>query len=521
MSRDLARRLAAGLKAAGVTRLFGVPGGGPNLDMIGSAEELGIDFVLAHGETAACVMASTYGRLTGSVGVAVVTRGPGFTSACNGLAQATLDRYPLLLVSDTVPGSARDRIAHQRVDQVSASAPLAKWSGVLGTRDPESVVRACVSLATRAPAGAVHLDFDPTCEGDDAPVVPARSPVDPDLLARARALVCSARRPLVIVGLDAVHAVDSVRAALAQLGVPVLVTYEAVGVVPASWPGYAGLFTGVAADRPILERADLVIGIGLDPVEPMPGPEPAVCPVVLLHSHALSAAYFGDPLVVVGEYADLLPEVLGACEHEWVPGTGRGWHRDRVEWLSSSSSVLTPQDVVAVTHDVMPDAIATVDAGAHMLAVMTLWATDEPDSVLISNGLATMGFALPAAIGAALARPERRVVCFVGDGGLGMVLSELELLARLDLDITVVVFNDATLSLIRLKQAEGQGGRAAVGYGQVDFATVAEAMGVTGTAVSDVDGLRAALSLGVGHPRLVDARIDPDSYAHVMAAVRG
>jgi acetolactate synthase-1/2/3 large subunit len=152
---------------------------------------------------------------------------------------------------------------------------------------------------------------------------------------------------------------------------------------------------------------------------------------------------------------------------------------------------------------------------------MPLWETDEPGSVLISNGLATMGFSLPAAIGAALASPGRRVACFVGDGGLGMVLAELETLARLRLDVTVVVFDDATLSLIKLKQQQAQGGPRAVGYGAVDFAAAATALGVPGTAVDDADGLRRALSAPGRGPRLVDARIDPAAYPHVIRTIRG
>lgn len=156
-----------------------------------------------------------------------------------------------------------------------------------------------------------------------------------------------------------------------------------------------------------------------------------------------------------------------------------------------------------------------------MLVAMPLWQTDQAGSALISNGLATMGFSLPAAIGAAFARPGRRIACFVGDGGLGMVLAELETLARFRLDVTVVVFDDATLTLIKLKQGEGQGGAGAVGYRPVDFAAVATAMGVPGTVATDAAGLAAALSRPGAGPRLVDARIDPAAYPHVIATIRG
>src|SRR3954469_1174601 len=181
MPGEPARALADGLAAAGVRRVFGVPGGGPNLDMIGAAEDLGIEFVLTHGETAACIMAATFGRVTGTPGVAVVTRGPGFTSAANGLAQATLDRFPLLLVSDAVTRAAAERTAHQRLDQVAAAAPLTKWSGTLGTADPAAVAAAAARLALAAPAGAGHLAFGPTGGGGPPPPPPPRPRGPPGL----------------------------------------------------------------------------------------------------------------------------------------------------------------------------------------------------------------------------------------------------------------------------------------------------------------------------------------------------
>jgi acetolactate synthase-1/2/3 large subunit len=521
-ARDLARSLAEGLSAAGVQMIFGMPGGGPNLDMIGAAADLGIEFVLAHGETAACIMAASYGRLTATPGVAVVTRGPGLTSASNGLAQATLDRFPLLLISDAVSRASADRIAHQRLDQVAAAAPLTKWSGTLGTQDPATVAAAAATLALTAPAGAVHLAFDPTVTGDPAPQIPARpSKTNRAAAARARELLAAARRPVVILGLDAASHAPAVRAALRDLDCPVLATYEAKGTVPESWPTYAGLFTGAMIERALLDQADLILGVGLDPVEPMPGAWTYDAPVVLVHGHPVETAYFGTSLLVTGDYGRLLPDLLARCQPDWPTASGAETRERNIERLGWTSRRLTPHDVVRTTQEVLGEVPLTVDAGAHMLVAMSLWRAEEPAVVLISNGLATMGFSLPAAIAAALASPGQRVVCFVGDGGLGMVLAELETLARLQLEVTVVVFNDATLTLIKLKQGDGQGGAGAVGYRPVDFAGVATAMGVPGTAVDDVAELTAALAQPGRGPRLVDARIDPSAYAHVIRTIRG
>ncbi len=521
MPSELARSLAAGLQASGVRRIFGVPGGGPNLDMIGAAHDVGIDFVLAHGETAACIMAGTYGRLTGSVGVAIVTRGPGLTSAANGLAQATLDRYPLLLISDAVAQAQAGRTAHQRLDQVAAAAPLTKWSGVLGTADPAGVVAGAAQLAGSAPAGAVMLSFDATLGGDVAPAAPQPASADGALLKRARSLLGAARYPVLLVGLDAAPHVAAVRAAVEPLNCPVLVTYQAKGVIPESWPNYAGLFTGATIERPLLEQADVIVGIGLDPVEPLPGPWPYPAPVVLLHSHPVPTAYFGAPLTVFGSYAEHLGDLLAMKHSQWPARAGAETRLRNLARLDVAGAGLTPHAVVRTTREVVGDVPVTVDAGAHMLVAMPYWDTDRPDSVLISNGLSTMGFALPAAIGAALARPEQRVVCFIGDGGLSMVLGELETLARLHVDVTVVVFNDAALTLIQLKQRAGQGGGGAVRYGMTDFAGVATAMGVPGRIAHDRASLRGALETAQRGPQLIDARIDPSGYAHVIQATRG
>ena len=186
---------------------------------------------------------------------------------------------------------------------------------------------------------------------------------------------------------------------------------------------------------------------------------------------------------------------------------------------------LSPHEVVDATRTRAPaGTIATVDSGAHMLVAMPLWEVEEPGEALISSGLATMGFALPAAIAAALARPDRRVVCFVGDGGLGMALAELETVSRLQLAIVVIVFNDSALSLIRIKQApQGHGGDAAVHYRDTRFAEVAQAVGIPSRRVRDGSELREALAAAFESPGpwLIDAVVDPSGYPAVLEATRG
>jgi acetolactate synthase I/II/III large subunit len=183
-----------------------------------------------------------------------------------------------------------------------------------------------------------------------------------------------------------------------------------------------------------------------------------------------------------------------------------------------------PQAAAAIRAHTPADTIATVDAGAHMLAVMPLWEVDEPGRLLISSGLATMGFALPAAVAAALCAPRQPVVAFTGDGGLGMTLAEIETAVRLRLAIVVIVFNDATLSLIKIKQRPaGQGGAEAVDYGPVSFAGVATAMGAAAAAAGTEAELVMALDAALRRdgPTVIDAAVDPACYPAVMELTRG
>ncbi len=285
----------------------------------------------------------------------------------------------------------------------------------------------------------------------------------------------------------------------------------------------------------MLDAADLVIGVGLDPVELIPTPWAYGAGVVLIGSWPVDdSSFFGSALLgeVVGDAADLagiVHELAGVLSTTWERDAGQRFRRAALAELAAAvpaaSGALTPLDVVRIARAVAPEStVATVDAGAHMLLAVPFWEVDEPGTLLISNGLATMGFALPAAIAAALVEPDRHVMCFTGDGGLGMTLAELETLARLDLPVVVVVFNDSTLSLIAAKQSpDGHGGDDAVRYRTTDFAAIARGCGVAAESVDDVDTFDRVLRVALARdgPTLLDVAVDPSGYAAVLDAVRG
>jgi acetolactate synthase I/II/III large subunit len=496
-----------------------VPGGGNNLEVVGACERAGLRFVLVHGETAAAIMAGVDGELTGAPGACVVTRGPGVASAVNGLAQALLDRQPLVLISDAVPLADRARISHQRIDQDALVGQVAKWSASIGVDGAHDVIDAATRIACRQPQGPVHLAFAPDAP---RPSIPSVSPSATGDEARAAALLASSERPVFALGVGARHAAEQLRGLLEGHGWPVLTTYKAKGIVSEHAEHAAGLLTGATIEAPVLEGADLIIGVGLDPVELIPAGWPYDAPLLALGEWPLVDAYFTPEVELVGPLEALLALVGDHLR------AGRG-KLPRVARLRAAMRVptrgLAPHEVVDATRARAPaGTIATVDAGAHMLVAMPLWTVDGPGEALISSGLATMGFALPAAVAAALARPGRRVVCFTGDGGLGMTLAELETLARLALPVVVVVFNDSALSLIEIKQApEGHGGTGAVRYRDTAFAEVARAVGIPARRVEDNGELEAALgeALDSAGPYLIDAVVDPSGYPAVLAATRG
>ena len=465
-----------------------MPGGGNNLEVVGACERAGLRFVLAHGESSAAIMAGVDGELTGIPGACVVTRGPGVASTANGVAQALLDRQPMLLISDAVPFAERARISHQRIDQDALLAPVTKWSASVGVDGAEDVLAAAIRIACRAPQGPVHLGFVPDAP---RPEIPDETPVQRrGDLAAAGALLAASERPVFALGVGARQARLPLRRLLADGRWPVLTTYKAKGLVCERSGHAAGLLTGATIEAPVLAGADLIIGVGLDPVELIPASWPYEAPLLSLGEWPLADHYFSPQIELVGPLDELLALVSEHLSARGDRSTARAARLLADSSMRVPTTALAPHEVVDATRARAPaGTIATVDAGAHMLVAMPLWEVGEPGETLISSGLATMGFALPAAIAAAVARPERRVVCFVGDGGLGMTLAELETVSRLGLAVLVVVFNDSALSLIRIKQAaDGHGGEGAVRYRDTAFAGIAAAVGIPSRRVRDSSG---------------------------------
>jgi acetolactate synthase-1/2/3 large subunit len=310
-------------------------------------------------------------------------------------------------------------------------------------------------------------------------------------------------------------------------------------VLPDSGAEAAGLVTGGTMEWPLLSAADLIVGLGVDEAEMIPARWDYAARTILVSEPGAPPAHgwFTGATELTMPIDDALGVLAGGPGGtiEWPPDAGRAAKTDAARGLAAAATAapgrLAPQQVVATARACAPpETIATVDAGAHMLVAMPLWEVPGPRQLLTSSGLATMGYALPAAIAAALCLPQTPglpqtpVLAFTGDGGLGLTLAEIETAVRLSLRVIVIVFNDAALSLITIKQKPaGHGGDEAVRYRPTSFAAAAAAMGAAGATVTSERELAAALTDALGRPgpTVIDAHVDPAGYPAVMDLSRG
>jgi acetolactate synthase I/II/III large subunit len=533
VSMTVAELIVTRLARAGARAIFGMPGGGSNLDIIDAARRHRLPFVLSHTETAGAIMAAAQAEITGAPGVCLSTLGPGVSSLVNGVAHAWLDRVPLVVLTDTMGPAARSRFEHQSLPHAALLGPITRFTADLTAADADAIITDALARATGRPPGPVHIDCAPDVMAEQAAEGPLRSecgrPAVNDVLSPdVRQLLREAKKPLAIAGLGARS--PAVAAALQEIcerrGMPAAVTYKAKGVIADFHPLHAGLFTLGEIEKPLVDAADLLLAVGLDPVELLPRPWPWRQPLVRCAEWSSTTDHLPGGETIVGDLAAILREVDGALSRtsRWTPQEIAA-HRERQRAaVLGDGGGLTPGGAADAIANCPANARhVTVDAGAHMFAAMSLLRADAPGRILISNGLSTMGYAVPAAIGAALLAPQDPVIALTGDAGLLMCLGELRTAAREGLRIVVVVFADGELSLIRIKQDRRGLEPAGVRIGEMDWPRVATGLGLrafkacTGNALRD----QLAEALAGQGPALIEARVDPSGYGRMLHALRG
>lgn len=523
--------LARRLYAAGCRTAFGMPGG-EVLTLIDALEKAGIRFILAKHENAAGFMAEGVHHVDGAPAILVATVGPGAMNGVNVIANADQDRVPLIVLTGCVDDADAQTYTHQVLDHRKVFDPITKATFTLSAAAAGVIADKAVAIATEGRAGPVHIDVPiAVAEAPAEPVANTRkmpSPVAPAGadLDTARRWLANAKRPVILAGLDVLK--DDAAAQLHRFAetfnVPVITTYKAKGVIPEDHPlalGGAGL--SPLADQhflPFVADADLILLVGYDPIEMRTGWQnawdPAVQNVVDIHAapnhHYMHHATLSF-IAATGAALDALSQAT-TPQDTWTEG--------QVPALKAALTAAFPTDepwgpgaVIDTCRKAMPpDTIATVDSGAHRIMLSQMWACPTPHSLLQSSGLCTMGCAVPLAMGAKIAAPDRPVISFCGDAGLLMVAGELASAAEFGQNTIFVVFVDASLALIELKQRQRQMDNRGVDFVTHDYAALAKAFGGNGVTVTDRAQLQTALddALTSDGFTLIAAQIAPQSY---------
>tara|TARA_R110002049_G_scaffold11829_3_gene54455 strand:+ start:327 stop:1937 length:1611 start_codon:yes stop_codon:yes gene_type:complete len=523
--------LARRLYLAGCRRAFGMPGG-EVLTLIDALETAGIEFTLCHHENAAGFMAEGAYHVDNAPAILVATVGPGAMNGVNVVANAEQDRVPMIVLTGCVDPDEAQTYNHQVLDHRAVFAPISKATFTLTGGAAAVQADKAVRIATGGAggrAGPVHIDVPISVADAKVPdMVVHHADIAPgaigeDALGTARGWLANAKRPIMLAGLDALRdgAGDAIRAFCEAHSVPLVTTYKGKGLLDERHPlalGGAGL--SPLADRtllPLFREADLIVLAGYDPIEMRPGWRGVWDPAsqnVLDISHAPNLhGMHGSTLEVIAPVGTTLDAIRNGVT------AGPVWDvaaktRDA---LAKSFPVgdWGPDAIVAVCRDVCPqDTIATVDSGAHRILLSQMWKCPAPRTLLQSSGLCTMGCALPLAIGAKRAAPDRPVVGFMGDAGFLMVAGELASAATLGLPVVFVVFVDQSLALIELKQRQRQMKNTGVDFGPTDHAAVARAFGGNGVQVRDRAGLREAMTTALATDTftLIACEIDRKAY---------
>lgn len=539
MPSSVAQALISAFAKTGTRRLFGLPGGGSSLDLIEAGRAAGMPFVLARHEGAALMMAATTAELDGSIGVALVTKGPGTANAANGVAHASLDRCAVAAITDGFTPAHQAYVTHQWYDQKAFLAPVVKAHSTLAAAT-KTEIASLVGEALAPRQGPVHLELTGAAaraainaeKTDQASTTQGVLTPAPDKITAARSLLAGAKKPIVVCGLEARDKASTVavRKLVATLECPALVTYKAKGVIADLDPAFVGIFTGGAAEKPAVLEADLIILIGLDPVELILQPWAYETDTLELSLTQHPLHYLSPTVSLIGDLAATLEQLHTATTtSHWPPTRVRRLGRDVLESLryGEVTEGLSPEQVVTLASE-QADALpkrprVTVDAGAHMFSATTFWPCEQPNDLLISNGLASMGFALPAGIAAALHEPDRPVIAFTGDGGLLMCIGELATAIEQGGRLIVIVFNDGALSLIDIKQQQRELAANGVRWPRQDFAAMMQAFGGIGLRASTASEYTEALdqAFASDSPVLIDVLVDPTGYPQQLRALRG
>ncbi len=531
----VAEVLAQTIREAGIDTVFGLPGG-ENAEVLDALRRQGLEFILVRNESSGVFMADATARLTGKPSVALATLGPGAANAYCGMANAYLDRAPVLLITAQSDSRTFDIYTHQVIDLQASFEPITKMTCELTNEKTRQTVAEALYLTMAGRPGPVHLGISTFMAGQqvieagelspDSMVATAASSATntsgPDVSA-AKAFLAQAKRPIIVagVGLEPEKPYEAICQLAEAAQAPVIVTPKAKGAIADDHPLSVGTFGLSQTDPPyeIANESDCIVAVGFDVVEMerlWDQPQPMIWVAPWANE---------DPLVptVKHEFVGLMIPVLEQlAQVDFDPHPDWGAARVATFRAAQAQSTLPepaagrllPQTVLDVIRQHIPrETVVATDVGAHKIFTGLTWPTYTPNSYLLSNGLSSMGIGLPAAMAAARVTKETSV-CITGDGGAAMIMGELGLMRDLGLPVIMVIMNDNALDLIR--SAQVRRGKPVYGteFVNPDYELIARGFDLDFYRVPHEEACTVAIREAVanGRPALIEALIDPISY---------
>ena len=519
------------LAEAGIERVFGLPGG-EVLVLIEELRRSSVDFVLMRHEANAGLAAAVYGKLRRQPGVVLATLGPGAANLMLPMANAYLDREPLLAISAQIPDGFPASHTHQRLPLQAAYRPIARYVETITAANVFDVVPEALANCMERPFGVSYLTLsarealEPAATGtarSGAPKQVSRADARGQADALARALG-AASRPLVVIGLgiDTANA-ERIRRWVSDWNLPVAVTPKVKGIVDETTANFVGVAGGMAADLVLCDAiaaADLVVGFGLDPVE-IDKTWHADRPIHWV-LESPNAGGIVPPDAALVDHAAFLDALIERTPPRPWPAPFKEFQQRRTRMLTdrtTAAATMWPGDIVQALASVMPpETIVTTDVGSHKYLFGQYWPSREPDTFWMSNGLSGMAYGLSAAIGARLARPGAPVLAAVGDGGFSMNAQELETAERVGAPFITVVLEDGSYSLIKISQAGKKLPLYRTEFRRIDTVKMAEACGVEGLRTTNPDELASAARRAVLARRslVIAVPVDDSDYLRMF-----